>query len=316
MRQRRGDAGNDACGEVESAMPEGQSCDAIITLLERRANHDRADVIRPESGDSNPPVELLFTLGDQQYAIEHTLIEAFEGQIAMGEQFGVLIDGVVSELSGTLPKPGIYYLNFPINTRLGIGVAQIAEARRKLVAWILQSARYLYDNHPKRPTRNEKPFGHFERCREVPPGFPYEVTLERKVSWTDTVRHEGGLLAGRYALDEKEQEESRRKRIKKALQRKCPKLRRCKDQGAKTILVLEDIDFILSNNVVVGEAFAANMDIHQDLPDEIYLVETGIEPWSVWEMKLGDQIWPEVAMVPYEFDSADLVDITHLPSNQ
>ncbi len=85
---------------------EGKVCDAVVKLLEKRTGKVRADISHPEKNGIGPPVDLRLKLGTQSYAIEHTQIEAFEGQIQTGEEFGQFTNPVLDELSGTLPKPG------------------------------------------------------------------------------------------------------------------------------------------------------------------------------------------------------------------
>jgi hypothetical protein len=106
---------------------QGKACDAVVRLLEDRTGETRADISHPEKDRTGPPVELRFRLGTQSYAIEHTQIEAFARQIHTGEEFGQLIRPIIDELSGTLPRPGVYHLYFPTNARVG---ARANELRR------------------------------------------------------------------------------------------------------------------------------------------------------------------------------------------
>ena len=85
-------------------------------------------------------MELRLNLGTQNYAVEHTQIEAFPGQIHTGEEFGRLIGPVIEQLSGTLPGPAVYYLYFPINARLGVRAHQMDDARRNFIAWVREHA--------------------------------------------------------------------------------------------------------------------------------------------------------------------------------
>ena len=66
-------------------------------------------------------------------------------------------------------------------------------------------------------------------------------------------------------------EEQRFERLRRALADKCPKLQRCKERGARTVLVLEDVDIPNSNSVVVREALnraagRTNRPPRRDLP--------------------------------------------------
>ena len=103
-------------------------------------------------------------------------------------------------------------------------------------------------------------------------------------------------------------------RLQRALERKCPKLQRCKEDGARTVLVLEDGDIFLSNHVVIGRQLAGLLEDHADLPDEIYLVKTPLNRWTVRLMKYDECYLPEEDRT--QFISAELTDITGASEDQ
>jgi hypothetical protein len=285
---------------------QGKACDAVVRCLEARAGVKRADISHPEKDGTGPPVELRFRLGTQSYAIEHTQIEAFAGQIHTEEELGQLIRPVMDELSGTLPKPGIYHLYFPTSARVGVKANVLQRIRSDFIEWVREHAQHLHARNPEQPTRERNPHGIDDQYRAKPPGFPYEVTLHRRAHWSLSSRHDGVLLAGRFAPEDLEVR--RAARLQEALNRKCLKLQRCKEEGARTVLVLEDGDIFLSNHVLIGDVLAVLLAEHSDLPDEIYIVETALDRWDVRLMKydqsflLGED-WTE-------FNSAQLNDIT------
>ena len=291
---------------------EGKACDAVLRLLEARTGSVRADISHPEKDGIDPPVELRLILGTQSYAIEHTQIEAFAGQIHMEREFGQFIGPVIDELSGTLPGPAVYHLYFPAKARLGVRANQLDKIRSDFIEWVREHAQRLHENNPERPTRQRNPHGFDERYRAKPPGFPYEVTLQREAHWSLSSRHDGVLLAARYAPEDVENH--RPARLRKALEDKCPKLQRCKEEGARTVLVLEDGDISLSNHVLIAEGLAGLFEERVDLPDEIYLVETAVKTWAVRPLKLGEDFLPEDNGI--EFDSAELTDITSTAAEQ
>ncbi len=291
---------------------EGKACDAIVRLLEMRTGERRTDIRYPELDGRGPPVELRLSVGGQDYAIEHTQIEAFEDQIQTGEEFGRLINPVVKELSGRLPGPGIYYLYFPIDARVGAKGNELDKARSDLTEWVGEHARRLHAKNPEKPTRERNPRGFEDEYKARPPGFPYEVTLRREAHWSLSTQHDGVLLPGRYAPEEVEA--LRTVRLQTALDRKCPKLWRCKEDGARTVLVLEDNDISLSNYVIIGDALAGLLNERPNLPDEIYLVESAINRWHVRVMKYDEEYFPEEDLTV--FDSAELVDITGRPARR
>ena len=136
------------------------------------------------------------------------------------------------------------------------------------------------------------------------------MTLQREAHWSLSPHHDGVLLPGRYAPEEVEA--LRVARLQTALDRKCPKLWRCKEDGARTVLVLEDNDISLSNYVIIGDALAGILKERPNLPDEIYLVETAINRWHVRVMKYDEAYFPEDDLA--EFDSAELADMTGRPA--
>ena len=64
----------------ESINNERKSCDAVARSLEELAAGKRSNARSPEDDGIGPPVEYVFELGGRIYALEHTVIEAFEGQ--------------------------------------------------------------------------------------------------------------------------------------------------------------------------------------------------------------------------------------------
>lgn len=291
---------------------EGKACDAVVKLLEKRTGKVRADISHPEKNGIGPPVELRLKLGTQSYVIEHTQIEAFAGQIHTQVEFGKFIEPVINELSGKLPGPGRYNLYFPINARLGVQTNQLDKIRSDFIEWVREQAQRLHEKNPVRPTRERNPRGFDERYRARPPGFPYEVTLQRKAHWARSSRHDGVLWVSRFAPEDVEP--LRAARLQRALGRKCPKLQRCKEGGSRTVLVLEDSDIFLSNDALIGDQLVGLLEDHANLPDEIYLVETALDRWAVRLMKYDECYLPEEDQT--EFNSAELTDITGAGEDQ
>lgn len=285
---------------------QGKVCDAVLRVLEQRTGEARADVSHPEKNAIGPPVELRFTLGTQSYAIEHTQIEAFSHQIRTEEEFGQLILPVVNKISGTLPKPGVYYVYFPTDANVGVRANELPRIQASLADWIRKHAKLLHAEYPTMPTRDRNPRGVDKHVCERPPGFPYEVTLRRNVHWARSGRHDGVLLTARLAPEGLETRRANRLRV--ALDRKCPKLHRCKEEGARTILALEDTDMSLSNHVLIGDVIATILPERPDPPDEIYLVQASLDTWEVRLMNCDQRSLDGEDWI--EFDSAELYDIT------
>src|SRR6516164_10396487 len=73
-------------GYSKMTVNEGEACDAIVRRLEERERKEKAYLSWPEKEKHKSPVEVAFKLGDQLYAIEHTVIEPFKGHIRMEAQ--------------------------------------------------------------------------------------------------------------------------------------------------------------------------------------------------------------------------------------
>ena len=106
-------------------------------------------------------------------------------------------------------------------------------------------------------------------------------------------------------------EEQRFARLRRTLAQKFPKLQRCKDRGARTVLVLECGDIALSNSVSIRAALNRAAEERADIPDEIYLVETKVETWHMWPMNpAAETVFPSDFNTECKaFESADLDDL-------
>ena len=293
----------------KSVRNEGKACDAVVRCIERRTGGMRTAIRRPETECIGPPVDFRLRLGIRVYAIEHTQIEAIPGLIRAGEGYKQLIEPLIDELSGTLPGPAVYALHFPIDTHLGVKLTDLDRIRQDLITWVRAKAQCLYERNRDRFEREHKSPRYLDSIEAKPPGFHYPVRLCVRPARSGS--EQGVLQHARYAPGDEELEARRTDRLREALRRKCPKLRRCKEDGARTILVLESDDIALTNHVLVGECLAALLPERTDLPDEIYLVETEVKSWEVRCMKLDTECWPvehlfEVAM----FHVDDLIDLS------
>ena len=237
---------------------EGKTCDAVIKVLEQRTGHTRVDMRRPEKDGCGPPVELRLKLGTQEYAIEHTQIEAFERQIATGVSLEELIEPVKRELARVLPGPALYEMIFPIDPSLGLKKSGLQQLQKSLIEWVHEKAQFLHVKIHERirgKTTGELAWRDLNaHIKEKPPSVPYEITLNCWINRPFSEQEPGMLGAKRWAPDDKDLEFSRAKRLLQALSRKSPKLQRCKQEGARTVLVLESEDIALTSYIPVGLA--------------------------------------------------------------
>jgi hypothetical protein len=266
---------------------EEQACLAVMSELERRAGVRLAIVDRPDKAPGRGrAVEIVCEVPTtkQAFAIEHTRIESFTGQIADGYAFTELLGPLERELDGELP--GHYWLVVDVGATLGIPSSTDRESvRRALAKWITITAPQL---DAEVETEGEGQFWRTER----PSGVPFDVTLRR-------TRLSGSkLLIMRAQPAELELE--RESRISEALDRKCPKLLEEKVKGRTSVLVLEVNDLALSNRAAVGEALRRALEGRSDVPDCIYLIETHGRPWYLSLMKEGSDVYPDAGLAHAE----------------
>ena len=254
---------------------EGQACDAVLHHLERRAGAARAGMRFPDKERHQAPVELVCTIGDQLYAIEHTGIEPFEGHMRGNAEDERLIQPIVAGVAGRLPQQEEFQLQIPAGAMEGVRGRDVNTVQRLLIDWIIASA----------PNLRIPPRGRMDtRVQSTQiPGVPFTVKLHRLES-----RIFRGELQVVHVVSDVE--DLRLERVKTALKKKMPKLAIWKkDAGARTVLVLEENDIQLTNCHVVTDAVLQAEQTLGRAADEIYLVTTSFTPWQVHFVRVGDQ---------------------------
>ncbi len=272
---------------------EGKACDAVVRLLEMRTGETRTDIRHPEKDGVGPPVELRLKLGTQEYVIEHTRIEPFENQIKTGLVFKQINDYIKGRLSDTLPGSAYYELHFPIKC-LPEKKEKRNQALNNLIEWIRTNAQCLHERNSGRIRPVRSLYRSDDRIQGRPMGFNCAIELLR---WPDAahIGRKPGYL-GTKLISPNDLEDLRIDRLRRAFSKKSPKLQDCKAEGARTVLVLESDDIALTSFGLIGNQLPKLLAEHTDAPDEIYLVETYINPWWVWLMKRDDDHWPTTGM--------------------
>lgn len=206
-----------------------------------------------------------------EFAIEHTRIEVYPSQIRDNHLYREYLRPFEDRLSGALPTPGHYELRAPI--------AIFEEVRKKEWEGILDALeKWVRGKAPILKIRSlREPGKHL--IRETPPGVPLEVTLHRFRGIDGAFRF--------VALIGDDVEGKRKPRIRTALEKKCPKLQEAREGGSITVLILESDDFQMSNYGVIAEAVEEGFSQRDDIPDEVYLVETVMERRTIWVLKEG-----------------------------
>ena len=279
---------------MRTPINEGKACDAVVRFLEKQTGETRADIRHPERDGNGPPVDLRLKLGDQEYAIEHTRIEPFEDQIKASLILYEINNYLKRNISGALPGPAYYKLHVPMDIHLPEKKKKRSQALKNLVEWIQTKAQYLHDRNASQSRLANNPHLADSQIKGKPEGINCTIELLR---WPNAVliRRKPGDFVAEFICPPT-LEGLRTDRLRRAFVAKCPKLKRCKEEGARTVLVLESRDIDLTRHDLIGNQLPILLVEHTDVPDEIYLVETHSDLWWVFRMKLDNDHWPTVGM--------------------
>jgi hypothetical protein len=287
---------------------ERRACDAVVWVLEERHGAVRANGRSPEDERVGPPVEYVFDLGGRTYALEHTVVEAFDGQIHKDVDFAAFVAPIAAALDHRMPRPGSYRLTFAIRPSKGLRPKRMAEAQAAIVAWVRAAAAEMHAECPDVPMRGRRPYGHESTRRGTVERI--DLHLHREVGWSLPEAAYGRVFCGRFAPPN--YQALRIERMRAALAKKLPKLKSWKDIEARSVLVLENRDLSLSNHVVILEAAGEALRGRDDAPDEIWLVDTTIETeWTVWRLMRDGVSFPDEE-TPFryrDFKPGDLTDV-------
>jgi ribosomal protein L7/L12 len=245
---------------------EGKVCDAVIRRLEEREQHKRTDMRWPDQENHKFPVEVAFMLGNKLYALEHTGIEPFDGHIRMEAQTERLFAPITNALKDSLGTDALFELYLPVNSLDGRKPAELQTIQQAIIEWVKATA----PNIPKRP------FPDFRGTLAGPvklANVPFDLSL---------CRFEPPIVPGRYFQIKHTVDniaKLRSDRMQAAIDKKFPKLAAWKkNNGAKSILVLEQNDIQLTNPSIVADAYLSLAQARLDRPAETYLVASCMSP--------------------------------------
>lgn len=253
----------------------------VLGFLSKIIKVDYEIISLPDEDERNlPACDALALVGTRKVAVEHTSIDSVLFQRRDNKRFMKLLGPLKSELAGKLPTPGHYQLVIPINA-IPTGV-NWADVRLRICEWIQVNAPNLEIGCPLTAPQ------HF--IKEVPQGVTFEVMLYR---WPG---RDGQFEIARDCPTDLENQ--RKKVIYQALISRGTKVTRYRNSGFRTILILESNDIALANASDIGEAFINAMKKVNParVPDEVYLVETEVEPYYFHCLKFGDRILPDVVI--------------------
>jgi hypothetical protein len=248
---------------------------AAQRLADRRGGGALRDVRYPDNVNRTDPAIDLIAMGDVgAIAVEHTVLETFQGQITDNVRFQQLLGDMTDRIGVTLPTPGHYHLAVPVEAVAGIKPTDTVQ--EAIETWIRDKAATL--PIPRIPPKEKN------SVAGVPPDAPLPMVLRRL--------HDGpqGVVWFLRATPE-ELAELSVLRAMTALQHKAKELEAYRSQGATTVLLLEIQDFVLTNAAAVATAVEeAARRFGGPLADLIVAVETlGLERETI--IKDGS-CWP------------------------
>ncbi len=221
--------------------------------------------------------DVIAIIDRKKVAIEHTSIDSIPFQRRDNRRFLDLLGPLEEELTGKLPKQGNYHLIVNMD-EIPVGV-KWDSIRSRISEWCQDVASSLVMGSASTAPR------HF--IREKLTGVPFEVTLYR---WRF---RDGEFRIGRFLPSDLENK--RTKVIIESLISRGTKVSKYKDQGFRSLLILESRDLILANAPDISRAFikAISCTRVDKLPDEVYLVESEMLPYYFYCLKKDSILFPE-----------------------
>ena len=245
-------------------------CAFVRDIISARTHEDINISARPDREQrSGQAVEELWESSTRCYAIEHTRIEAFDGQIANQSRIERLLIPVKIAIASGLPG---YFT-------LAIRADDLAAARFDEESVQMEIARLIIK------AAGSMTIGQTVTLASRTLPFTLELHL----------RHNERSNLILYTDINGNPEELRLQRIRRAFDAKCPKLKAWSaDYGRTSILALESNDLQLSNAFSIYEAAQRALNERNDQPDIVVLVETYITPMNAWMLKEGSEYGNDV----------------------
>ena len=238
-----------------------QHIDEIIEhvrlFLAQRQGHHIGKTGSPDQDERNRRAcDALLAGGGIQFAVEHTSLDSFREQRGDDTRFRAVLGELENELKGQLPD----HVDLCIPTHAIPSGQDWKGFRETIRAWLTA--------HVK-----EGPYDRFVPAKV--PGVPFSLHVRR-----ERCDGPGSLFAMRWSVPEHDTQ-----RIEIMVERlidKAEVLERYRDQGCRTVLVLESSDNVLVSRYSLHEDFQmASRSYSPTAIDHILLVQTGTCPWCV-----------------------------------
>lgn len=277
---------------MKDSKNERLACDAVVKCLEELTGEVGSDRRRPDKekgGDGK--VDMTIKLGGEEYAIEHTRLEAFEGEIKMERVTIKKVLKLLQERIGDgIPGPSYYSVSFAADCTVSAGRKGEKELE-EVVEWVRKGIEILHERKWCRQGLREQPHvgaDWIDMCCKRDKDFNWDMSVVRwPCAEADGVRP-GSLQINPFYWPgrPKKWEEKGRERVERGYRNKVPKLKKCKEAGARTLLVFESRD--IRGDLCRGEVCRLARQ-HREVLDEVYLLEDGPFGWCVVTVKRGDK---------------------------
>ena len=224
-----------------------------------------------------PDEPLVIHLGARDYAIEHTGIEPFSGFVRMTSEADWRLSPIETEVRKRLSNDATFQLALPIGALAAQKGKALLDTQTAIVEWVISTVPKL----PK-PAQLRGSFraSSFERTET-----PFHMRLDRL-----TRPLPGKSFFVVHYTNETSLEQLRVERIRETLRKKLPKLQIWARRGARTVLILEDIDIAVTNEALVSESLINLRSEHNFWPDEIHMISTFLDDfWAIHALWLDDK---------------------------
>jgi hypothetical protein len=227
---------------------EAEACEVVVRLLERRTGTKRGSIRRPDDEPCETvKLDYLVEIGKENYALEHTILEAIDREIG---NFNVVVARIAEHCRKVFPQgvcgtSGCYELVVPVEVDWPDESLRTAGARRRrqaalrrLTDWIQQmvGAPAQFTEPGRSLNRTDR-----EDCVD-PPDLGLKTIRQcakiRLRRWPDAAfmgRAPGCLRITRAGVEDFHGDRSR---LRRAFSDKWPKLKVWGTRGARTVLVL------------------------------------------------------------------------------
>ncbi len=279
---------------------EGKCCDAVIRQIERASGSIRTVVRDPEQNGGSGRVDLQVKVDGQEYALEHTRVQPFVNRIELATRWQTVRDCAKQWFPDPLPGSAFYQLYIPLDMHPPGRGKKGKDRLRSLREWIEQNVHVLHERAAWRPRSP----GHIYIMDEIngrPEGWKCEFTIARSNDGVVPPRKPGTF---NVLIDSPEDRKSLFiNEIRKAFDKKCPKLAQSKEQtdGIRTILILEVIEPPFVFDAHICKHLPALLEECPAPPDDICLVVPHSFFWEVWVAKRDAVHWPDERMpIPHK----------------